>query len=173
MTTPFEVAGRRLDVAQDYADDGALRLVIDGEIARARLEEEGEGVFTLELDGRRETIRIARDGDRFFLHLRGRTLEVRALDPLEEARGAARAERGEELVVAPMPGVVTELFVAVGDAVVPGQALLVIESMKLQTTLAGQVAGRVAEVAVALGENFEQGALLVRLEAGAEGGGGS
>ena len=69
--------------------------------------EEGEGVFTLELDGRRETIRIARDGDRFFLHLRGRTLEVRALDPLEEARGAARAERGEELVVAPMPGVNT------------------------------------------------------------------
>ena len=52
----------------------------------------------------------------------------------------------------------------VGDAVAAGDALLVIESMKLQTTISAAIDGDVGALPVAPGEGFEQGAVLVRIE---------
>ena len=64
-----------------------------------------------------------------------------------------------------MPGVVVSLLVQPGQRVRQGDALLVIESMKLQTTLCAACDGTVQELPLAVGQTFQRGALLARIAA--------
>ena len=67
-------------------------------------------------------------------------------------------------VQAPMPGKVLQVLVKPGDAVEEGQALLVLEAMKMENMIKAVVAGIVSEVPIAEGEAVEKGALLVGFE---------
>jgi propionyl-CoA carboxylase alpha chain len=64
-------------------------------------------------------------------------------------------------LTAPMPGMVTEVLVAVGDKVDAGQPLLRLEAMKMQHTVQAPTAGVVNELSVAKGQQVEAGAPLV------------
>ena len=66
-----------------------------------------------------------------------------------------------------MPGVIAEVNVAVGDVVEVGQVLVVLESMKLFTSLQAEVAGTVADVYCAPGATVPAGKRLVLIEPGA------
>lgn len=70
---------------------------------------------------------------------------------------------------APMPGAVVAIDVSVGAVVAAGDAILTIESMKLQTVLLAPCAGVVAEIAVSEGEAFEKDQMLARLAGEEEG----
>lgn len=67
--------------------------------------------------------------------------------------------------LAPMPGLVRQILVAVGDAVKQGQALAVMEAMKLQLTLSAGDDGVVEAVLAKEGEIVAEGAELVRVRA--------
>lgn len=116
-----------------------------------------------ELD-RRERVFVACDGDLVFVHLRGRTHRVEAINALVEAQKDAAPSGGDDALLAPMPGVVVDVAVTVGAEVEAGALLLTIESMKLQTAIVAPTAGRVVELGLSAGSSFEQGAVLVRLE---------
>ena len=60
------------------------------------------------------------------------------------SRGAAHA--GGDALTAPMPGTVTAVKVAVGDEVVAGQSLLVVEAMKMEHVITAPHAGTVTEL---------------------------
>jgi biotin carboxyl carrier protein len=59
-----------------------------------------------------------------------------------------------------MPGLVREVFVAVGDKVVSGDVLAVIEAMKMELSLQAPVDGVVTEAAAAAGEQVKLGQQL-------------
>jgi biotin carboxyl carrier protein len=65
--------------------------------------------------------------------------------------------------MAPMPGVVVSVQVTAGQRVGEGDALLVIESMKLQMTIAAACAGTVEQLPVAVGQTFQRGAVLAQV----------
>ncbi|MDB4731679.1 pyruvate carboxylase, partial [bacterium] len=65
---------------------------------------------------------------------------------------------------AAMPGMVVSLAVQEGDSVLEGQKLLVIEAMKMQTTLVAEKKGKVQRVLVKAGSQIETGDLLVVIE---------
>jgi 3-methylcrotonyl-CoA carboxylase alpha subunit len=139
-------------------------LVIDGLRLRAERRPGREpGAWRLLVDGVEETVWIATRGDTHFIHLRGRAHRVEAVDALERARREAAPTTGVELLRAPMPGVVVEVAVEVGARVEPGELLMMIESMKLQTPIVAPDAARVEEICVEAGASFDQGAALVRL----------
>lgn len=66
-------------------------------------------------------------------------------------------------VLAPMPGLVVDVLVQVGQAVEEGQALLVQESMKMQMQLRAPCAGRVVDVRIEVGDQVGKGADLIRI----------
>jgi propionyl-CoA carboxylase alpha chain len=66
--------------------------------------------------------------------------------------------------VAPMPGGVARVNVAVGDHVKAGQDLVVLEAMKMEHTVHAAIEGTVAEVMVTPGTQVESGQVLVVLE---------
>jgi biotin carboxyl carrier protein len=66
-------------------------------------------------------------------------------------------------VTAPMPGKVLKVLVHDGDLVEAGQPLVVIEAMKMETTLAAESAAMVKQVRVDEGQTVDHGAVLIEL----------
>jgi geranyl-CoA carboxylase alpha subunit len=64
----------------------------------------------------------------------------------------------------PVAGKITQIKVAVGDAVLDGQPLLCVEAMKMEMWLAAQTAGTVTAVHAQVGDQVESGAVLVEIE---------
>jgi 3-methylcrotonyl-CoA carboxylase alpha subunit len=76
---------------------------------------------------------------------------------------SAAATRGA--LKAPMPSLVVEVKVKVGDKVEKGQAVVVLESMKTETVLRAGVDGVVKVVGCKSGEMVEEGRELVDIDA--------
>ncbi|HMS55804.1 MAG TPA: biotin/lipoyl-binding protein [Fimbriimonadaceae bacterium] len=65
---------------------------------------------------------------------------------------------------APMPGLIVDVLVKVGDAVTKGQKLLVLEAMKTQQPFVAPFDGVVSEVGASAGEQVAEGAVLIVVE---------
>ncbi len=84
------------------------------------------------------------------------------IDPLMQATGA---QGDGNLIEAPMPGLVREVFADAGQQVLKGDKLAILEAMKMEHSLLAARDGVVAEVLATAGDQVEAGAALVRLEA--------
>jgi 3-methylcrotonyl-CoA carboxylase alpha subunit len=71
---------------------------------------------------------------------------------------------GKGVLKAPMPSLVVELKVNVGDKVTKGQAIIVLESMKTETVLRAEKDGVVKMIGCQKGEMVEEGRELVDIE---------
>jgi len=69
-----------------------------------------------------------------------------------------------KLVKAPMPGLVLAVNVVVGQEVSEDDGLLVLEAMKMESTLASPSSGVVKNISVKSGETVEKGELLIEFE---------
>ncbi|MBZ9670144.1 pyruvate carboxylase [Mesorhizobium sp. ES1-3] len=100
-----------------------------------------------------------------FFELNGQPRRVKVPDRAHGASAAKarrKAEPGNEAHVgAPMPGVVSALAVAAGQAVKAGDVLLSIEAMKMETALHAERDGTVAEVLVKAGDQIDAKDLLI------------
>jgi acetyl/propionyl-CoA carboxylase alpha subunit len=72
-------------------------------------------------------------------------------------------------LVAPMPGSVLRILVAPGDEVVPGQAMVAMEAMKMEHQVVAPQAGTVAEILVQVGQQLDTGQVLVRMARAGDG----
>jgi 3-methylcrotonyl-CoA carboxylase alpha subunit len=120
----------------------------------------GDGRFAVEVDGRSVQVLAVARGDTVHLQLAGRGCVVERVDPTRGGGGAAGAA-GD--ATAPMPGVVVAWVARPGAAVKAGDALLVIESMKLQVTIEAPRDGRLERLPFEPGQSFQRGAVLAHL----------
>ena len=85
--------------------------------------------------------------------------------PVQRSRPAAAASAdSQDVVRAPMPGRIVRVNVAVGDIVQRGQAVLVLESMKMENTIAAPRDGVISQVHVAADDSVQHSQSLVELE---------
>lgn len=73
-------------------------------------------------------------------------------------------EGGRGTVSSPLAGTVSEVRCAIGDAVTKDQVLLVVEAMKMQTSIASPLAGTVSAVKVHEGDTVRENQALVEIE---------
>ncbi|MDH3293195.1 MAG: ATP-grasp domain-containing protein [Acidimicrobiia bacterium] len=104
--------------------------------------------------GRPTTVTVKVDGHAQTFTVLSRTEAWAAVD--EEASG-----RGGSAVWAPFPASVAEVHVAPGDEVHTGDALVVIEAMKMLHTLSAKAAHTVDEVRVSVGDQVESNQILI------------
>ncbi|MDD3727423.1 MAG: biotin/lipoyl-binding protein [Dysgonamonadaceae bacterium] len=71
---------------------------------------------------------------------------------------------GSIVVNSPLPGVILDLRVSVGDAVKKGDVLLILEAMKMENNIQAPSDGKVAKVSVIKGDSVLEGAELVVIE---------
>jgi pyruvate carboxylase len=63
-----------------------------------------------------------------------------------------------------IPGLVSKVNVKVGDTVEANQVLVVIEAMKMETSIVSRMEGKVASVLIKEGDNVKAGELLITIE---------
>ncbi len=123
------------------------------------------GVYSLLIDGRSIEVRVLPEAQGTTVLAGGRRFAVEVRNPRNAARGArASLGGGRQKVVAPMPGKVIRVLVKKGDAVEPGQGLVVVEAMKMQNEMKASHPGHVTEVRVHDGDTVGAGETLVVLE---------
>jgi 3-methylcrotonyl-CoA carboxylase alpha subunit len=105
-----------------------------------------------------------RTNGRVRLTMAGETCDIGLEAEVALLAGAASGSGGSGAVLATMPGVVAEVRVSAGEAVDAGQVMVVLESMKLFSSLKAEIAGVVADVSCKPGETVMAGKRLVLIE---------
>ena len=105
---------------------------------------------------------VAVDGDAVHVWLDGETQTFRYHEPVAYY-GSHADSHADDTILAPMPGTVVAVVVRDGQTVVRGDTLLVIESMKLETSIKASRDGQVEAMHVAVGQSFDRSAPLVTL----------
>lgn len=146
---------------------GELLVEVDGEVLDMVYEEVDSLGQVLALVGNTSFgVSIEGDSHRAGITIAGHFYDIEIEDERERAAHAA-ARAGGALggsVKSVMPGVVVSLLVSAGDIVEEGQALLVLEAMKMQNEIGAPAAGLVKAVHVTEGEAVAAGAKLLEIE---------
>jgi pyruvate carboxylase subunit B len=125
----------------------------------------GGGIFSLLVDGQSFETHVAGGRGDYHVALVGSAFNVVLQDELASrvaAEGAGRRS-GEQSIDAPMPGLIVEMKVKEGDQVEAGQAVAIVEAMKMQNELSAPVPGTVSEVHAKKGDAVASGQPLVTI----------
>ena len=139
---------------------GAVKVAVEGKQTAARVISFEAGALRLELDGVAQTAIAVFKGADLHLAYAGHChvfTEVSAFPNADALKDASRAR-------SPVAGKVTQVLVAVGDAVQEGQQLVCVEAMKMEMWLCSEGAGSAKAIHTKVGDQVESGAVLVELE---------
>ncbi|MBI3301680.1 MAG: biotin/lipoyl-binding protein [Deltaproteobacteria bacterium] len=163
MKTTLHSGGATFTVEYTQSGD-EYEAVVDGQPLRARLLSARDGALTLLVDRQPLRAHIASDGSRTLVAIAGQVYEFTQA-PEKRARTRQReAGRLSPEVRSPMPGKILQVLVAEGTAVEAGQALVLLEAMKMENTLSAEGTAQVKKIHVAPGDLVDLGQLLVELE---------
>ena len=116
---------------------------------------------------RRFEVRATRESaDAFAVSCGGFEGKVQVRSALAMLAGDAALDggaKGGQRVSAYMPGRVVSMLLGVGDAVEPGQGVLVLEAMKMENEIQAEMAGVVSRIHVEVGQPVEAGDLLFEI----------
>lgn len=161
MHHAFKLADDEHNLELSRAAQGYRLHLADGTVA-VDLRSGADGRQWLTLGERHIEVVVATRGDEVFIHIDGEAHALRYLHPLDRLAAQAGGS-AEDHIRAPMPGNLVALHVKAGDSVTKGQTLLVMESMKMETTIAAPRDGTVQAVQFEPGQSFDRDALLLSL----------
>jgi len=141
-------------------DDDELDLEIKGR--------DEDGAFVVVVDGRERRFHLDRDAANCYL-TDDRDMVNVDVDPagevvLEHAETERRGELDLGTLESPITGVTLEVLIAPGDTVEEGDAVMVVEAMKMENTLCAPATGRVEEVGVDEGDRVFTGDELLSID---------
>ena len=164
------------------SQDGNRRMVELGHVANrsAKLTVDGKGFTLLGLlqapvylfDGTINeepvAVQVRQSGHKVVLTHGSARLALTVLparfEPMLDHMPVAAEGAGADEITAPMPGQITRILVEVGDEVVEGQDVAIIEAMKMENVLSAEARGTVREVAVKTGDNLNVDDLILALD---------
>jgi propionyl-CoA carboxylase alpha chain len=165
----IRIAKRDFAVSVDPYDGGTLVTVDGGEEMDVIGDwAPGQALLVVDIDERRRVVQVARTGREWLLTTRGAAHRVSVMP-----RHVAELTRHmiekvppdlSRFLLAPMPGLLTRLEVAVGDKVESGQPVAVVEAMKMENILRAAKASTVKSVAARVGESLAVDQVIVEFE---------
>jgi propionyl-CoA carboxylase alpha chain len=128
----------------------------------------GQRLLTVLIDGRKRIVQVRRTGRNWELQTRGASHRVQVLAPHVAELSHFMIEKEppdlSRLLLAPMPGLLTKLDVAVGDKVEPGQPVAVMEAMKMENILRAPKAAKVKATPAKAGDSLAVDQVIVEFE---------
>ncbi len=151
----------------DYAETGRDKRVRMGdvEVPVDLSTKPGSSYLHLLVDGRSYPCTFQEEGNIVILNVRGKEYRFEVLsERRKRIRDLGISEEhgtGNKDIIAPIPGLIVEIEVAVGEKVEAGQGVVIMEAMKMENELKAPGEGVVREIKVAKGTPVDQGQLLV------------
>lgn len=113
-------------------------------------------------------LKTNRTADGFRIRTRGADLDVKVLTPrvaeLLALMPIKEAADTSKYLLCPMPGLVIDLKVSVGDSIEEGQPLAIVEAMKMENVLKAEKSGKVKEIPVKTGDSLAVDAVIMEFE---------
>ena len=149
------------EVTVHYRRGGGMVLDLPGGpvMADAALDDSGE--LLARLDGHRVSALVARDGNDLTVLRETGQWKLELLDPMDAELEDAQAGGA---ITAPLPGKLIRVMAEEGQKVRKGDALLILEAMKMEHTISAPQAGTVASLSFAEGDQVEEGTVLLAIE---------
>jgi oxaloacetate decarboxylase alpha subunit len=122
--------------------------------SKVQTNDAGEEIYTVEVEGRSYTVAVTDGGD------------VSAIAGASSAVSAASSTAvgaGGKPVVAPLAGTVVKVLVQPGQQVAEGDSLVILEAMKMETSVSAPASGQIVEVVAKGGDSVTVGDVLVTL----------
>lgn len=120
----------------------------------------------IRIDGTDHRVQAQMIRGTLWVHHQGRTFTV---ETAAGQRSRKKASAGSsDQITSPMPGKITKILVKPGQDLTAGQAVLVMEAMKMEYTLKAEIVGQVGEILCAVGDQVVLGKTLVKIKASAE-----
>jgi biotin carboxyl carrier protein len=159
--------GKRKHIV-DFERKGEVCIVLlDGRPVDTDAVQVAPNTISVMLGGQSFEIHVSRSADGTMkLQCGPHEFSAEIIDPRAwrgRKHGAVEVE-GRQEILAPMPGKVVRVLVAVGDAVETGQGLLVVEAMKMQNEIRSPKSGKVERLLVQEGQNVNSGEVLAWVE---------
>jgi len=146
--------------------DGRYRVALGTEVLEVDARPTGGGGWSLLLGHASAAADVTEEDGSYVVHVEGEAYTIRVEEETRyiiRTRGGA-AGAGGQVLRAPMPGRVVLLEVTVGQAVKPGDGLVVLEAMKMENEFKAAVAGTVKEIRVETGQTVNPGDVLLVIE---------
>lgn len=160
-------SGREFELEVEELAEGSYEVLLDGQRIHADFTDVDRlGQHAAVLDGRSFAASIEEsDEQHLWVNIAGEAFTITAQDEREKAADevAGQGPAKAEVVKAVMPGVLISVSVEPGQCLEPGQAVAVLEAMKMQNEVSCQHGGVVEEVLVQTGESVDANQPLVRL----------
>jgi biotin carboxyl carrier protein len=161
------IEGREYECELD-GNNGALSVVVGGRRFAVDLRHIPRAhTWSVLVDGRSYEFTVHEHEDQLELAGGAGVFHVAVEDARTHAAraqtAAARGPQGPKVVKAVMPGIVREVMAAPGQVVEKGEALLILEAMKMQNEVRASEPGTVRAVFVKAGETVEKGARLFEI----------
>jgi len=160
-STKFESAASTVDVSwREIATDTFVMTRADWQSTLQLVSFDG-ATLRASIDGIQRAFRISESGDHFVVQSNSSSIELTRLSRYPRAAGASE----HESAYAPMPGQVLKVLVEVGQSVAAGDALVILEAMKMEQTLRATSDGVVETIRVRIGDLVVPGDILVEISA--------
>jgi 3-methylcrotonyl-CoA carboxylase alpha subunit len=153
-------AGQPLRATLTYGRDNTLLLALGDAPAQPLAVQARTDDLVIGWQGQSVRTRLYWQGEQAHVFTPQGATRLTLIDALAHA-GEAAQEGGR--LSAPMPGKIIDFLVKPGEKVAKGQALAVMEAMKMEHTIAAPADGLVAELLYAPGDQVAEGAPLLRL----------
>jgi propionyl-CoA carboxylase alpha chain len=156
------------------------KVTADGERVRVELADGGRRMVGIDqrdfwrplvratVDGRDLVVKVERVAGGYRLRHRGADLRVTVLSPRHAALAATLPEKAppdtSRLLLCPMPGLVVRIDVAEGEEVFDGQALCMVEAMKMENVLRAERRARVARIRARPGDSLAVDDVIMEFE---------
>jgi len=147
--------------------DGKVRIKRNGNEYTADLVRLRSNRYSLIIGGRSYEFGLDYDGDGYLISSGARSGSVRVEDfELAKIKKAAGIDDNVRIkkITAPMPGLIVRVNRQVGDNVKKGEALVVMEAMKMENDIKAPLAGTIKTINISAGQSVEKGHLLVEFE---------
>ncbi len=159
------------DKALDFdltESSGKLRILHDGKELEADCVALSSNSFSIILHGKSHFLTLTEKDGGYEITVDQCTQFIQVKDEtrllLEKFGFSDSDDRHAGEVKAPIPGLVTSIFVKTGQQVEKNQPLVILEAMKMENEIDSPVAGTVREIHVSDGQSVEKGSLMVTIE---------
>ncbi len=150
-----------------------IKLEIQGKEYQVKIEEFGPKEAKISVNGTTYAVGLKDLGEQIIVEHANFTAPAAArIQPAQQTFAPAPASAhsssgpasGNSQVVAPLPGLILNVLVRVGDKVNAGQKIMIMEAMKMENDITAGISGTVKTLNVKNGDNISEGDILAVIE---------
>ena len=166
----IQVGNKTLEVTMLSKEGNQVKIDIDGKVYDVDVAMLQNGTCSLIYDGNSYNAELIREsGEKHYrVNLNYSTYQIDMLDSqakyMKMRRGGSSDSVQADVITAPMPCKIVNIYVKPGDTLKAGDTVLTMEAMKMQNNIEADYSGKITSILVKQGDTVLEGSTLLTIE---------